>query len=75
MEEREAMDEEVCGPRNHRQRLGYQPEMKEPPRRGRTERVTENERNCSEGTELPILGNKPTAAAWLDSQGIYKKTG
>ena len=41
MEERGAMDEEVCGPRNHRQRLGYQPEMKEPPRRGRTERVTE----------------------------------
>ena len=41
MQEREAMDEEVCGPRSQRQRLGYQPEMKEPPRRGRTERVTE----------------------------------
>lgn len=57
MEDREAVEEEACGPRNQRQRLGYQPEMKEPPRRGRTERVAEKASHNSD--ESFRLENKP----------------
>lgn len=57
MGEREVMDEEACSPRNQSQRLGYQPEMKEPPRRRRAERVTEKASHNSDDSIR--LENKP----------------